>query len=81
MYTLPCTFCSRRGIKVCPKTVRIVTDQGTDRAERAERENKNDPLGIDVVQNPSLEMGFINQAVSMEMDTRLQWQSDRYEKL
>ena len=76
------TLCSRRDIKVCQKTVPNVTDQRTDRADH----QNNDPPGGNVVQNPNLQMGFVNQAVSNEMANdsgymRLQRPFDGYDKL
>ena len=68
------TLCTRRGIKVCQKTVPKDTNQGTDRADN---ETTEDPPGRAAAKNPNLEMGFVNQAVSTEMGneseyTRLQ---------
>ena len=58
-----CTLYTRRGIKVCQKTVPKDTIQGT---ERVNQEARDDPPGSDVAQNPSIEMGFVNRAVSIE---------------
>ena len=65
---------------MCQKTVPEVTNQGTDKVDQ------NDPPGNDVIQNSNLEMGFINRAVTMEMDneagyTKLERATDGYEKL
>ena len=72
---------------MCQKTVPKATNQRTDRAHH---ENAKGPSGRDDVQNPNLQMGFVNRPVSMEMDsdtqdtegyTRLHRPFDGYEKL
>ena len=68
---------------MCQKTFPKVTNQ---RTETADEKPKNDLPDDDVIQNPYLEMGSINRAVSMEMIddagyTKLQRPSDCYEKI
>ena len=70
-------------MNMCQMAIHKSTNQTPDQTDQ---ETKDDPPGSDVMQNPNLEMGFVNQAVSMEMDndtgyTSLHRPSDGYQKL
>ena len=55
---------------MCQKTNPSDTSQTTDRADQ---KNNDDPRGSDVLHNSDVQMGYINQVVSMEMDNDVKY--------